>query len=140
MLLAAPFCWAAGSIYSRHTRQPSHPLLAIGMQMIMGGVLLLAGGLIANELPRLNPAQFSAASIWAFVYLTLIGSLVGFTAYVWLLQVSTPAKVSTYAYVNPFIAVLLGHLILDERFPPLVLGAGAMILAAVVLLTLPARR
>jgi drug/metabolite transporter (DMT)-like permease len=140
MLLAAPFCWAAGSIFSRHTRQPTQPLLSIGMQMIMGGLLLLAAGILTNEFPRLHPAQFTATSIWAFVYLTVFGSLVGFTAYVWLLQVSTPAKVSTYAYVNPFIAVLLGHLVLAERFPPLVLAAGAMILAAVVLLTLPNRR
>jgi drug/metabolite transporter (DMT)-like permease len=76
----------------------------------------------------------------AFVYLTLVGSLVGFTAYVWLLQVSTPARVSTYAYVNPLIAVLLGRLILDEPLPGSVLFAGALVIAAVILIVLQKAR
>jgi drug/metabolite transporter (DMT)-like permease len=135
MLLAAPFCWAGGSIFSRHAQQPSNPLLAIGMQMIAGGILLLMAGAITGELPHFQLSRITSTSAWAFVYLTLIGSLVGFTAYVWLLQVSTPARVSTYAYVNPFIAVLLGHLVLHERPPSLVLFAGALIIAAVVVIT-----
>jgi drug/metabolite transporter (DMT)-like permease len=135
MLLAAPFCWAGGSIFSRHAQQPSNPLLAIGMQMIAGGILLLIAGAITGELPHFQFSRITATSAWAFVYLTLIGSLVGFTAYVWLLQVSTPARVSTYAYVNPFIAVSLGHLVLHERLPSLVLFAGALIIAAVVVIT-----
>jgi drug/metabolite transporter (DMT)-like permease len=135
MLLAAPFCWAGGSIFSRHALQPSNPLLTIGMQMMAGGILLLIAGAITGELPHFQLSRITATSAWAFVYLTLIGSLVGFTAYVWLLQVSTPARVSTYAYVNPFIAVLLGHLVLHERLPSLVLFAGALIIAAVVVIT-----
>ncbi len=72
----------------------------------------------------------------AFVYLTLLGSLVGFTCYVWLLRVSTPARVSTYAYVNPLIAVLLGRIVLGEPLPGGALLAGAFILVAVVLITI----
>jgi drug/metabolite transporter (DMT)-like permease len=140
VLLLATLSWAFGSVFSSHARQPSSPLLAIGMQMITGGVLLLLCGALGGELPRLQPAAFTHASIVAFVYLTLVGSLVGFTAYVWLLQVSTPARVSTYAYVNPLIAVLLGRLILDEPLPGSVLFAGALVIAAVILIVLQKAR
>ena len=135
LLLLAGLCWAAGSVYSRHARKPANALVTIGMQMISGGLLLLVAGAIMGEIPRFHPSQFTAASIWAFLYLTFFGSLIGFTAYVWLLQVSTPARVSTYAYVNPFIAVLLGRLILNEPLPKTVIMAGALILGAVILIT-----
>ena len=106
MLLLATLSWAFGSVFSRHARQPTSPLLAIGMQMITGGAILLLAGAAGGELPRLHPSTFTHASIVAFVALTVFGSLIGFTAYVWLLQVSTPARVSTYAFVNPLIAVI----------------------------------
>ena len=134
VLLVATLSWAFGSVFSRHARQPASPLLAIGMQMITGGAVLIGTGALIGELPSLHPSAFSHASINAFIYLTLFGSLVGFTAYVWLLQVSTPARVSTYAYVNPFIAVLLGRLFLDEPLPGSVLFAGSLIIGAVVLI------
>jgi drug/metabolite transporter (DMT)-like permease len=136
LLLLAALCWAGGSIFSRHAAKPENPLLTVGMQMIAGGLLLLLAGVITGELPRFHPSLITATSWWAFFYLTFIGSLVGFTAYVWLLQVSTPARVSTYAYVNPFIAVLLGRLVLDEPLPRMVILAGSLILGAVVLITL----
>jgi len=134
-LLIAPICWAAGSVYSRHARQPKSALLAIAMQMIAGGILLLAAGLLTGEASDLNPKAITLSSALAFAYLTFVGSLVGFTAYVWLLQVSTPARVSTYAYVNPLIAVLLGRVLLDEPLPGSVILAGALIIAAVVFIT-----
>ncbi len=136
VLLLATLCWAFGSVFSRHARQPASPLLAIGMQMITGGATLLLAGLAGGELTRVHPAAFSQASVIAFIYLTVFGSLVGFTAYVWLLQVSTPARVSTYAFVNPFIAVLLGYFFLAEPLPGSVLLAGALIIAAVILIVL----
>ena len=136
VLLLATLLWAFGSVFSRHARQPASPLLAIGMQMIAGGAALLLTGAACGETARLHPATFTHASIVAFVYLTFIGSLVGFTAYVWLLQVSTPARVSTYAFVNPLIAVLLGRLALDEPLPHRVLFAGALIIGAVILIIL----
>jgi drug/metabolite transporter (DMT)-like permease len=135
VLLGATISWAAGSVWSRHLVKPSSALLTIAMQMIAGGVILILAGAVGGEIPRLHLSAITKASGIAFVYLTLIGSLVGFTAYVWLLQVSTPARVSTYAYVNPLIAVFLGRLVLKEPLPHSVVLAGALVLAGVVLIT-----
>ena len=135
VLVFSTVMWAFGSVYSRSAEKPGSALLAVGMQMIAGGLLQLVTGFLLGEGQQFSWARITPASAWAFVYLTLVGSLVGFTAYVWLLQVSTPAKVSTYAYVNPVIAVGLGHLILKEPIPSTALVAGALILAAVILIT-----
>ena len=113
-LIFATISWAFGSVYSRHAPKPKSALLAVAMQMMAGGFLQFLAGFALGEAHSFSWARITPASAWAFVYLTLIGSLVGFTAYVWLLQVSTPAKVSTYAYVNPLIAVALGHVVLKE--------------------------
>ena len=139
MLLSASVCWAAGSIFSRHARQPSSALLAISMQMLAGGVLMLLAGLLLGETRNWSLHDVSAQSAEAFVYLTVFGSLVGFTCYVWLLRVSTPARVSTYAYVNPLIAVVVGWIVLKEPLPAGALLAGAFILAAVILITVKGR-
>jgi drug/metabolite transporter (DMT)-like permease len=136
VLLIASLCWALGSIFSRHARQSSSALLNVAMQMMSGGVLLLVTGLVSGEPGYFAFHKVSAASLGAFIYLTLFGSLIGFTAYVWLLQVSTPARVSTYAYVNPFIALILGSVFLDEKLPKSALIAGCCILAAVMLISL----
>ena len=140
VLLGATICWAVGSVWSRHLRQPASALLTVAMQMITGGVLLLIAGALSGEAGRFHPEAITRASALAFIYLTFIGSLVGFTAYVWLLQVSTPARVSTYAYVNPLIAVLLGRLVLNEALPKSVALAGTLILAGVVLITSRGKR
>jgi drug/metabolite transporter (DMT)-like permease len=140
VLLFATLSWAIGSIYSRHAAKPSSALMAIATQMIAGGVLQLIFGALIGELNTFDVGKITSSSAWAFVYLTLIGSLVGFTAYVWLLQVSTPARVSTYAYVNPVIAVLLGSLVLNEAVPQSVAIAGVLVLAAVILITREERR
>ncbi len=137
VLLGSSLCWALGSIYSRHSAKPASALMSVAMQMLAGGVLQLLTGLLLGEGHRFDPAQVTAASAWAFLYLMIVGSLVGYTAYVWLLQVSTPARVSTYAYVNPFVAVLLGHLVLKETLPHSVVLAGGLILASVILITRP---
>jgi drug/metabolite transporter (DMT)-like permease len=139
MLLSASLCWAAGSIFSRHAHQPHSALLAIAMQMIAGGVLMLFAGAVLGEGSRLHWHEITPRSAGAFVYLTIFGSLIGFTCYVWLLRVSTPARVSTYAYVNPLIAVVLGRVVLAEPLPAGVLVAGVFILAAVILITVKGR-
>lgn len=139
MLISASICWAAGSIFSRHARQPSSALLAISMQMIAGGALMLLAGCVLGEAQRFHWQDISAKSAEAFVYLTIFGSLVGFTCYVWLLRVSTPARVSTYAYVNPLIAVVMGRVVLGEPLPGGALLAGVFILAAVILITVKGR-
>ncbi len=136
VLLAAALCWAAGSVFSRHAAQSESALLAVAMQMITGGALLLLAGFILGEHHRFDFDTITTSSRIAFLYLLIFGSLVGFTAYVWLLQVSTPARVSTYAFVNPLIAVILGHIFLHENLSGSVLAAGALIVAAVVLITL----
>jgi len=135
VLLGANICWATGSIYARHARKPESPLLGVGMQMLCGGALQMLLGLGLGEAADLNLSAITPASAWAFVYLTLVGSLVGFSAYIWLLQVSTPSRVSTHAYVNPFVAVLLGWWFLHEPIPHSVIIAGALILSSVILIT-----
>ena len=136
VLLAAALCWAAGSVFSRHSAQSDSALLAVSMQMIAGGFLLLLAGIVAGEHHRFDFHTVTASSRIAFLYLLVCGSLIGFTAYVWLLQVSTPARVSTYAFVNPLVAVILGRIFLHETLPAGVLIAGALIVAAVVVITL----
>ena len=135
VLVGSTVSWAIGSIYSRHAAKPSSALIAVAMQMIAGGFLQLLVGFSLGEASAFSWSRITPTSAWAFAYLTLVGSLIGFTAYVWLLQVSTPAKVSTYAYVNPVIAVLLGHLVLGEQVPKSAAVAGALVLAAVVMIT-----
>lgn len=139
VLLASALCWAVGSVYARHSPKPASALMTVSMQMLAGGVLQLMAGLALGEGPRFHPAAVTAESAWAFAYLTVVGSLVGYSAYVWLLQVSTPARVATYAYVNPFVAVLLGHWVLKETLPPSVMLAGTLILASVILILRPVR-
>jgi drug/metabolite transporter (DMT)-like permease len=136
IVLAGSASWAAGSILSRHVRVPPRPLLATGMQMLCGGVLLSLAGLVAGETSRLDFAAMSAKSLLALLYLILVGAIVGYSAYIWLLRVSTPAKVSTYAYVNPVVAVLLGWLFAAEELSLRVAAAAAVIVAGVALITL----
>lgn len=136
VLLLSPICWAIGSLFSRTASQHKHPLINIGMQMMCGGAMMGILGFLLGEGARFQPHAITAVSAWSFVYLTLIGSLVGFTAYVWLLGVSTPARVSTYAFVNPVIAVFLGFFILREPLPPAILFAASLVITAVCLITL----
>lgn len=140
VLLLATFTWAIGSIWSRHLKHPDHPLMAGATQMLCAGVLLLVASGLSGEFTRFHPSAITRSSAVAFVYLALMGSLVGFTCYAWLLRVSTPARVSTYAYVNPLIAVVLGRVFLNEPLPSTVLLAGAAILGGVVLITLRGHR
>lgn len=132
VLMAASFGWAIGSLFSKHAQKPASPLLAIAMQMIAGGTALLLLAILRGEPAAFSLARVTGSSAGAWLYLTLAGSLVGFTAYAWLLQVSTPARVSTYAYVNPFIAVLLGCTIGHESVSRELFMAGALIIVAVI--------
>jgi drug/metabolite transporter (DMT)-like permease len=104
-------------------------------QMLTGGTIMLAMGFLAGEAAAFTGPAISSRSLWAFIYLTVAGSLVGFTAYSWLLTVTTPARVSTYAYVNPVIAVLLGWAIGGEPLTGSMLVAAAVIVVAVIVLT-----
>jgi drug/metabolite transporter (DMT)-like permease len=133
-LLLAALCWASGSLYSRHARLPKSVLTSTAMQMIGGGALLWLMGLAVGEGSRLDLAAVSARSLLSLAYLIIFGSLVGFSAYVWLLRATTPARVSTYAYVNPVVAVLLGWLLAGEAVTPRIALATVAIVGSVALI------
>lgn len=140
ILLVASLSWAVGSILGRELDLPRDATLATGTEMLCGGGLLVLAGLAHGELGALHPSAISGASALAFAYLVLIGSLIGFTAYVWLLGHTTAARAATYAYVNPVVAVLLGWAILGEALTPRMFAAAAVIVAGVVLITLERAR
>jgi drug/metabolite transporter (DMT)-like permease len=135
ILMTGTISWAIGSIYSRQAPLPDSPLLLTGMEMLLGGVFLIGMSLVLGEWNRFSFAQVTTVSWLALAYLILIGSFLGFTAYVFLLQVTTPAKVSTYAYVNPVVAVFLGWSLNGEQITPLTLVASAVIVAGVATIT-----
>jgi drug/metabolite transporter (DMT)-like permease len=138
-LLVAGLSWAAGSLWSRYHAKPESPWMNAALQMICGGVALSLLSLFYGEPSRFHFAQVSVQSWFSLLYLVVFGSWIAFSAYVWLLKVSTPSRVATYAYVNPVIAVLLGHLVLNEPLGMRVLWAAAIILAGVIITTLPKR-
>ena len=135
VLLFASLSWAAGSLYSRRARLPSSPLLSTAMEMLAGGLFLLLAGLLAGQAVDLDPAAISLRSVAALGYLIVFGSLVAFTAYIWLLRVTLPAHAATYAYVNPVVAVLLGWALGGEALTARTLLAAAVIIGAVVIIT-----
>lgn len=135
-LLIAPLAWAFGSIWSRGRDLPS-PFMTSAAQMLCAGVLMLVAGCAFGE--RLD-AWPTAKGLFAVGYLVVFGSIVGFSAYVWLLHHVRPALAGSYAYVNPAIAVVLGAWLARERFSAADLGAMAVILAGVVLITLAKTR
>jgi drug/metabolite transporter (DMT)-like permease len=130
----ASFSWAAGSLYARSAPLPRRPLVATSMEMLAGGALLAAVGIAAGELRTAHLASFSATSLLALGYLIVFGSLVAFSAYVWLLRHATTSLVATYAYVNPVVAVVLGWAVLGEPVTPRMAIAGAIIVGAVALI------
>ena len=130
-LLAAPIAWAWGSVWSRGRDLPA-PFMSTAAQMLCGGVAMGALGLLLGE--RITEVPPLKATL-AVGYLAAFGSIVGFSAYVWLLHHVRPALATSYAYVNPPIAVLLGALLLGERFSVHAIGAMAVLLAGVVLIT-----
>ncbi len=127
------FGWALGSVYSKGAPSTSSTIQNVGMQMLLGGGLLLTIGFLLGE--RFAIADVSARSAWALLYLASAGGVVAYAAYLWLLQVSTPAKVSTYAFVNPVVAVLLGWALAGEVLSPRVAVAGVAVVIAVALIT-----
>lgn len=127
--------WAAGSIYSRRAAVPRSPLLFTAMQMLAGGLLLLVLGLALGEYGEVRLDAVSLKSALALGYLVVFGAIIGYTAYVWLLRVSTPARVSTYAYVNPVVAVFLGWALAGEPVTTRIFVAAAVIVAGVAVIT-----
>ena len=135
VLILASLSWAIGSLYSRRATLPSSPLQSTAMEMISGGALLMLAAAAGQEWVGFQPSAASLRSLVAFTYLVIFGSLIGFTSYIFLLKATAAAKVSTYAYINPIIAVILGWAIAAEELTLRTLIAAAIIVAAVVVIT-----
>jgi len=135
LTLLAAILWSLGSIYSQKAILPSATMLSTAMQMITGGLVLVMVGTFSGEWQHLNPEAFSSRSFFALMYLIFFGSLLGFSAYVWLLQNVSPYLASTYAFVNPIVALILGYFFADEVLSFKALIATVFIISAVVIIT-----
>ena len=134
-VLGACVFWALGSIYSRHAKHGADPFLASSLQMLGGGGALALVALWHGDFGALDLASITPRAWSAFAYLIVVGSLIGFSTFVWLMKHSTPARVSTYAYVNPVVAVFLGWLVLGEPVGARTLVASLIIITAVAIIT-----
>jgi drug/metabolite transporter (DMT)-like permease len=130
-IVGAALAWACGSFLAPRSALPADPFASTGWQMLLGGLVCVGAGVLAGEPADADPARFSAESVLAFAYLVVFGSWLAFTAYAWLLQHAPLATVSTYAYVNPVVAIVLGWLILGEVITSLTLAGAAIIVASV---------
>ncbi|MFH1765371.1 MAG: EamA family transporter, partial [Gemmatimonadota bacterium] len=135
LVLVGAGCWSAGSLIARYGARPASSALGNGMQMVAGGGALLVVGFLRGEPAAFDPAGVPLASVLAFFYLVVFGSLVGFSSYIWLLRNTTPAVASTYAYVNPGVALLLGWALANEPISPRTGVAAFVILSAVLIIT-----
>ncbi len=135
VLILGSLSWAIGSFYSRDAELPKSGLLTTGMEMLCGGALLLIVGLLSGELSQFDVHRISGASAAGLIYLVTFGSLIGFTSYIWLLDKVSPARLGTYAYVNPVVAVILGWAIAGEKLSVRTGIAAAIVICAVALIT-----
>ena len=134
-ILISPIAWSSGSLFATHRATlPRDPLVATGLQMVTGAGALAVMSIVTAEPGRFDPAAVSAPSAVAFLYLTIVGSIVAFTTFGWMIRVAPLPLVATYAYVNPVVAVILGAIVLREPIEPRTLVAGAVIVAAVALI------
>jgi drug/metabolite transporter (DMT)-like permease len=142
VLVVAALSWSSGSLlsHSKVVAMPESPLMATALEMLGGSIVLGIASVLMGEPTHFDIAKVSAASLIGLAYLTIFGSAIAFSAYIWLLQVTAPTRVATYAYVNPIVAVLLGWLVLKEIPTPNMMIAAPMIIGAVVLITLPRRK
>jgi drug/metabolite transporter (DMT)-like permease len=140
-ILVSGLAWSTGSLYSRYGRMHPHPVMAAAQQMLTGGTAMLLISLLRGEPGIVARDGVTADSALALAYLTIFGSFVAFSAFGWLVKATTPARLSTTAYVNPVVAVILGWAILGEHLSPRALAGAALIVCAVLVMTLrlPAR-
>ena len=135
VLILGSLSWAIGSFWSRDAELPESGLLTTGMEMLGGGALMLIVGALSGEFAHLDVHAISKASGIGMLYLITFGSLLGFTSYIWLLDKVSPARLGTYAYVNPLVAVMLGWAIAGERLSIRTGIAAAIVICAVALIT-----
>lgn len=136
VLAVGSLSWTVGSLFSRTAKLAQPAALAISMQMLTGGTMLLALSLATGEWSQLRSDAVSMASLYSLLYLIVFGSLIGFSTYMWLLTVASPTAVGTYAYVNPVVAVLLGVLFAGERLPAQAVLAMLVIVSGVAMVSL----
>ncbi|MFL5638248.1 MAG: EamA family transporter [Gemmatimonadaceae bacterium] len=135
VLILGSLSWAIGSFWSRDAQLPESGLLTTGMEMLGGGALLLVVGVMTGELSDFDMQRVSSESMVGLAYLVTFGSLLGFTSYIWLLDKVSPARLGTYAYVNPIVAVLLGWAIAGEKLSARTAVAAVIVICAVALIT-----
>ena len=133
ILLCSSLIWSAGSLYSRTAKNAPSPFLAAGQQMLCGGALMLIAGLVTGELRHFDLHRITAQSLGAFIYLVLIGGIIGYASYAYLLRYCDPSKVATYAYINPIVAVLLGAMFAHETLSLRTAAAAGLIIGSVAL-------
>ncbi len=133
-LMASTFCWSLGALYSRRAPIAKSGALASGMQMAAGGFLLLLASIAAGEPSRLALEAFSLKSVLSLAYLVIFGSLIGYTAFIWLLKVDRASRVVTHTFVNPIVAIILGWSLGDEAVSMPMLAASAVIILSVVII------
>jgi drug/metabolite transporter (DMT)-like permease len=134
MLMGSTFAWALASVSSRHADLPSSTVMAAGAEMLAGGALLTIVGIAMGEPARFDAAQVTGRALLSWLYLTVLGSIVAFTAFAWLLKVTSPNKVATAGYVNPMVAVVLGWALGGETLTARTLVASLIIVLGVVLI------
>jgi drug/metabolite transporter (DMT)-like permease len=136
VLVLATLAWASGSLYSRGAKLPRSPLLTTGMNMLAGGAILTLVGTAMGQWGAVHPSAISLRSALSLLYLIVFGAIVAFTAYLWILKEAALATASTYAYVNPVVAVFLGWALAGEAITPRVVAAASVIVGSVVIITL----
>ena len=135
-LIVAAMSWSAAAVINRRLPLPSSKVLSAGAQMLAGGVMLAVVALALGEPRRFHPGAVPGQAWFALAYLIVMGSIVGFTSYVWLIHHESPTKVGTYAYVNPVVAVLLGYFVGGEPLGLRTVLGTVLVLASVLLITL----
>jgi drug/metabolite transporter (DMT)-like permease len=134
LIVLAAALWGLGSLIAPRVDRPRDPLVATGWQMLCGGVVMTAGGLVAGEAGSVHVGEFSTKSIFGFAYLVVVGSVIAYSCYAYLLEHAPISQVSTYAYVNPVIAVVLGALLLDEHIAPATIAGMVLVVASVAVI------
>jgi drug/metabolite transporter (DMT)-like permease len=140
-LIFASISWSAASVLARKLPLPSSKVMSSGAQMLAGGILLIIAAGAFGEFRNFHPSAVSRGVWFALVYLIVAGSIIGFTAYVWLIHHESPTKVGTYAYVNPIVAVLVGYFLGGEALSArTILGTLFILISVVVITTTPAKK
>jgi len=134
IIITGTLSWAFGSLYSAHTKNQAPPLVSTALQMLAGGIFLFIFSFLLGDFKSFHVESVSGKSLAALGYLIVFGSWIGYTSYSWLIRVVPPSQASTYAYVNPLVAVLLGWLLGGESVTYQMLIAGACILPGVILI------